>query len=392
MRLPKLASMMAALAMTSWVATPATAQTASPYAPSIPAAGPAGYYLIPSVTLAEVFDSNVFLTTNPEFDFITRLTSGAQFGYRSAPFTVLGDYSFDTEVYARNPDLDNVGQNQRGTLGIRYLPDRRTVLGLNAVFARSSNPVLLAQQQGLQPVALIQPGRRETTGFTITPNASYKFSRAWSGSAAYSYSLITEDGGASTTSNVLTLGTNRTFTRMDTGSLNYYFRAYDSSQGSTITNAFTLGWTHLFSQFTTVTARAGPRLTEGHVGPEVFLGVQHRLKFVDLSLSYANTQAVDLGQSGPVTTQTVSGAAEVRVSRFLRVSVGPSFQTSSGEGQSDTGTIYYYAVNTNVTYRINKWLSAQASYSWSLQTGTGGTIPHHLLWVGLTVTYPMRID
>jgi hypothetical protein len=379
--------------MAAWPAAPALAQTAGSYAaPSIPSAGPGGYYLIPSVTLAEVFDSNVFLTTNPESDFITRLTLGSQFGYKSAPLTILGNYSFDTEVYARNPDLDNVGQNQRGVVDIRYLPDRRTTLGLNAVFARSSNPTLLAQQQGLQPIAQIQTGRQETTGFTITPNASYKFSRLWSGTAAYSYSLFTQQGGTSTTSNVVTLGTSRVFTPKDTGSLNYYFRAYESDQGSSTSNAITLGWTHAFSPFTTVTVRAGPRVTQGQLGPEVFISAQHRLKFIDLSASYVVTQAIDLGQSAPVTTHTLSGAAGFRVLRFLQVSVGPSFQTSSGEGQSNAGTTDYYAVNASATYQINKWLSARASYSWSLQTGTGGDIPHDLFGIGLAVAYPMRID
>jgi hypothetical protein len=379
-------------AMASWAAAPAAAQPPVSYAPSIPTTGPAGYYLVPSLALAEVFDSNVFLNTNPQFDFITRLTPGVEFGYKSAPLTILGNYSFDTEVYARNPDLDNVGQNQRGVLDIRYLPERRTTLGLTAVFARSSNPVLLAQQQGLQPIAQIQTGRQETTGFTIAPSASYKFSRLWSGAATYSYSLFTQQGGTSTTSNVVTLGTSRVLTPRDTGSLSYYFRTYESDQGSSTSNALTLGWKRALSPFTTVTVRAGPRLTQGQLGPEVFIAAQQRMKFIDLSASYTVTEGVDLGQSAPVTTHTLAGAANFRVSRFLEVSVGPSFQTSSGTGQSNIGTTHYYAVNATATYQINKWLSARASYSWSLQTGSGGDIPHNLLAIGLAVVYPMRID
>lgn len=386
--------MMAALAaMTSWVAAPTLAQTAgSSVAPAIPLTGPAGYYLVPSLTLSEVFDSNVFLTTNPEFDFITRLTPGVQFGYKSAPLTILGSYSFDTEVYARHPDLDNVGDNQRGALDIRYRPERPAALGLNAAFARSSNPVLLAQQQGLQPVARIQTGRQETTGFSITPDASYQFSRLWSGNAAYAYSLFTQEGGVTTSSNVVTLGTNRRFTPFDTGMLNYYFRTYNSSAASSTSNAFTLGWTHLFSEFTKVTVRAGPRFSQGQVGPEVFAGIQHRLKFVNLAFAYAATQAIDIGQGAPVTTHTVSASADFSLSRYLQVSVAPSFQISTDGGQSNAGTTYSYAVNASARYRINKWLSARAFYSWSLQTGTGGDIPEHVLGVDFAVAYPMRID
>src|SRR5262249_6358577 len=242
------------------------------------------------------------------------------------------------------------------------------------------------------PVAQIQPGRQESIGFTITPSVSHQLSQLWSGNASYAYSILTGQNTGSTTTNVLTLGTTRLFSPADTGALNYYFRTYDSSQGLVTANVFTLGWTHRFSEFTTVSARAGPRFSQGQVGPEIFASVQHRLKFVDLSLTYAQTQAVDLGASAPVTTNSLFGTASFQLARFLRVSVGPSFQVSSSEGHSNTGTTYYYAVNATATYRINKWLSAGASYSWSLQTGSGGEIPHNLLAVGLTVAYPLRID
>src|SRR5262245_52682767 len=352
----------------------------------------AGYYLIPSATLAEVFDSNIFLNADPQWDFITRLTTGFQAGFRSVPFTILGNYSFDTEVYARNPSLDNVGQNQRGSFDLRYLPERHTTLGLDAVFARTNNPVLLSQQVGLQPVAQIQPGRQESIGFTITPSISHQFSPLWTGTAAYSYSVYSGQDIDTTTTNVLALGLTRLFSPADTGALNYYFRTYDSRLAFVMANVFTLGWTHRFSEFTTVTARAGPRFSQGQVGPEIFASVQHRMKFVDLSLTYVDTQAVDLGASEPVTTRSVAAAATFQLARYLRVSVGPSFQISSGEANSNIGTTYYYAVSAVATYQINKWLSAIASYSWSLQTGFGGDIPHNLVALGLTVTYPMRVD
>ena len=383
----------ALVAVAAWPVGAALAQTAR-YAPA-PTVSPetAGYYLIPSATLAEVFDSNVFLNTNPEFDFISRLTLGGQLGYRSAPFTILGNYSFDTEVYARNPSLDNVGQNQRGSLDVRYLPERHTTLGLNAAFARTNNPVLLSQQVGLQPVAQIQPGRQESTGFTITPSVSHQFSQLWSGNASYAYSIFTGQNTSSTTSNVLTLGTTRLFSPADTGALNYYFRTYDSSQGLVTSNVFTLGWTHRFSEFTTVSARAGPRFSQGQVRPEVFASVQHRMKFVDLSLTYA----VDAGcRPGRV------GARDHQLR--VRDAQASSWRASSGLGGAELsdlverGALEHRARPTTTPstrpppYQINKWLSAGASYSWSLQTGSGGDIPHNLLAVGLTVAYPLRID
>ena len=59
---------------------------------------------LPSFTLAEEFDDNVFVsTTDPKSDFITRFTPGLQLGYRSAPLTLLVSGSIDAEIYAEIP-------------------------------------------------------------------------------------------------------------------------------------------------------------------------------------------------------------------------------------------------------------------------------------------------
>src|SRR6266545_2672982 len=58
----------------------------------VPAAARAqtGWVVLPSFTLAEEFDDNVFVsTTDPQSDFITRMTPGLQLGYRSEPFRLL---------------------------------------------------------------------------------------------------------------------------------------------------------------------------------------------------------------------------------------------------------------------------------------------------------------
>ena len=76
----------------------------------IPAAALAqtGWVILPSFSLAEEFDDNVFVsTTDPKSDFITRFTPGLQLGYRSVPFTLLASGSIDAEIYANNSELSD---------------------------------------------------------------------------------------------------------------------------------------------------------------------------------------------------------------------------------------------------------------------------------------------
>lgn len=362
-----------------------------------PANGPPGFYATPSLTLSGVFDDNVFATGKPrEADFITRFTPGISAGYHSAPLTITGAFDFDAEIYAVNPDLDNVGDRQRGVLAVRYLPDRRLTLALGAAYAKTNRPVELSVQQGLQPIARLERGFDESTGFTISPSVAYRLTPLWTASAAYSFSLVDADGGTTTTTQGATLGLTRLFTPRDTGTVRYTAQLFDSSdEGSETSHTLTLGWERRFSPFTLARLVAGPRVTDGKLGAEVAAGLQHRLKWVELSLTYAHTQAVVVGQGGTVITDTLGGQVSFTPLQRLQVSVGPGFQRSSGESgasRSEEPT-NYYSLYASVTYQINRWLFVRASYSFSLQDGRSQPqILHNILSISLAAAYPMRID
>ena len=67
------------------------------------------------------------------------------------------------------------------------------------------------------------------------------------------------------------------------------------------------------------------------VGPEVFASVEHRLRSGNLSLSYARTEAVTVGQSGTVAIDTLTGQATFKPIQFLQVSGGPSVQRATDQ-------------------------------------------------------------
>src|SRR5262249_37063157 len=129
----------------------------------------AGFYVTPSLSVAEEYDDNVFVSpTNKQSDFITRFTPGVELGYRSEPFTLLASSSIDSEIYARNTDLDDVAVRKRAALAVRYLPYRLLTLGLDASYFVTETPSELVPATGLQL------GRAKATELNVTPSAAYQ--------------------------------------------------------------------------------------------------------------------------------------------------------------------------------------------------------------------------
>ena len=108
-----------------------------------------GWVVLPSFTLAEEFDDNVFVsTTDPKSDFITRFTPGLQLGYRSEPFTLLVSSSIDAEIYVNNPELSDAANRKRAALEMKYLPFRLLTVSLERHVLRDQYPVRAGADDG----------------------------------------------------------------------------------------------------------------------------------------------------------------------------------------------------------------------------------------------------
>src|SRR4051812_1099601 len=75
----------------------------SPLAPTVASGDrvPEGIYVMPWIAGGVVYDDNVFFARNGtrQDDVFLRVTPGLQASYQSTPFTIIGNYRFDSEVY-----------------------------------------------------------------------------------------------------------------------------------------------------------------------------------------------------------------------------------------------------------------------------------------------------
>jgi len=374
----------------------------------------AGYYVTPAFSLSESYDDNVFLTSsNRQDDFISRFTPALKAGYRSAPFTLLGGYSFRSAVYAEHPLLNTAVESQLGSLELAYRPTEILTLGLDGAYSRTSIPSELNQPSPALPFIPVQAttgiltARVTTDFYSLTPSIAYSFDVLTRGKAIFSY-VVFEGGGISTTTQNVTLQLDRDLTPRDTALLKTYYRHFEtttsgslaSSLPSTSSDSYagTAGWRHRFTAQLDASVEAGPRVTEGTGSPsrvdaEAVATVSWHFELGTGSVGYTRTELTAAGVGGALRSDSVFASVTVDPSRFLHLSVTPRWvqNTQEGTAASTTPTTTIYAVDASATYQLTRWLSARLAYFYASEQAGRLDIPHSLVTIGLDFGYPERV-
>ncbi len=360
------------------------------------AAGQAGFYVTPSFSVAEVYDDNVFSApSRRKTDLISRFSPGIRAGYQSTPLTLLGGYTFDAEVFSKNPELTTAQARQEASLELRSRPTPLLTLGLESVYTETQSP------GELNVGTALAVGRVRAQRLAFRPTLAYEFDPLTTGTGDYTFAKDELSGGVSTRAHTASLGLDRRITPRDTGSLGYSFSRFDfDSDETTTSQAFTLGWTRAVASRTQITLRGGARVTEGSPGPEVAASIRHRLERGEVSFAYSRTQTTSIGQAGTISTESFAAAATYRLLADLVVRAAPSFFRDTGRDLEAK----VYGMNLDVTYQITQWLSLQGSHAFSFQEGSlssaGGVsgqdisrqdISRNVLILRLIATYPFRV-
>src|SRR2546428_241757 len=365
--------------------------------PTTAAPAPTGYYLTPSLSVAEVYDDNVFFTPSPRTkDFFARISPGLKASYQSAPLTVEGSYTFDSEIYSRHSELTHALARQGGLIQLKATPDQKLTLSVSGAYYQTTTPQELNLTTGLAV------GRVRAERYSTNPAFTYRFDPLTTAKGDYTYAKDLLAGGITIDSHIVNLGLDHRIDPRNTLGLGYTGRRFVfAGSGTTTLHAFTLGWSHDLTPLTTFTLRGGPLLTEGKVDrrPEALASIRHTLKRGELSLSYASTSTTAFGQATAVRTQSITGKATTELLPKLELSAGPAVYWISSDAFKATA----YSALLQATYQLTKMLALAASYQYSFQRGsfnpqTGPTGPpnveilHNIFLIRLTVIYPARVD
>jgi hypothetical protein len=395
----------------------------------------AGFYVRPSLTTAEVYDSNIFSansdTGNVEGDFITRVTPGGRLGYESEPFTISAGYSLDGELYADHSNLNQMPVRQVATLSLQQRPTLLLTSSLYGGWAETQTPSELNSSL-TSPFAPGQPSPGPSAEPLPATNLQVQRSRADLEYArpALSYRLdpLTDVGvnygfSRSSQSNAFTNVTHEGNVTLDyrlspLDAIPFLFNVRSISSTSTseepagmqpsgsgqsnnsqISSAATIGWERRVTSALSFDVRAGPRFTEGgSIDPEISAKVLYALQRGLASISYYRTTTTAIGVGGALDVQTVFGNLSYEVIRFLVLNVGGAYSQDKQSGQT---TDVYRAI-FGASYPLSELVSLTLSYNFAYQQGSlgstsvEGTAPHEkiyrsVLLLGLTATYPYRL-
>ncbi len=354
----------------------------------IPAHAQAGFYVTPSVTLTEVYDDNVFVTADRrESDFISRLTPGIEAGYQSAPLTLLGRYTFDAEVYASHSELTTPQARQNASVELRYRPKPPLTISVGAVYLTTETPGEFNTDTGL---AVERASARRVS---VTPAFAYQLDALTAATGDYTFAAD-EAGGIKSDLHGMNLGVERRVTPRDTASLTYAFRFFVFPDEASKSHALLLGWTREMTALTTVGLRAGPRVTDGSVDPEIAASVRRKLEHGEVSFAYTRTQSTVIGEKGVVDSQSFGVSLAYRPLPSFEVRMSPAFLMSA-RGDLEAKV---YRVGLEGVYQVTKWLSLTGSYQFSFQQGNlvpgarrDEEIQHNVVTLGLVVTHPYRV-
>lgn len=322
--------------------------------------------LRPSVSIAELYDSNVFATpAAPRSDAITRVSPVVDAGYRTASLDLRGHYTLDAERYSRTAALTNAVARQRAGLELRHDTTQRLTWSATAGFARTSTPTELVDQIGvlLPPARATQVSAQSTVTRHLGPRTD--------ATADYTYTEDRVDAGVSVRTHGAALNAIRRLSSRSSTRLGYRVEWFGFGAqplvpaASTTAHVIGLEWTRKLTARTSLSVTAGPRLTGDQLSPEVSARLRSGHDRMAVSLGYQRTETAVLGIARPVGVETLSGQLEWGASRGLRLRATPAWFRN----RTDLLRVDVSRIDVGLEWPVAERIAIDASVGAVLQSG-----------------------
>lgn len=382
----------------------------SPVGPTVTSGDrvPEDVYIMPWIAAGAVYDDNVFFASQGrrQDDVFLRVTPGIQASYQSAPFTIVGNYRFDSEVYSKIDELNSAQQRQFATVDTRWRPSANWTVGSTVGFAQTNTPF------ELNVLTLAQAARIRSERYFVNPTAEYRLDALTKLTGQYAFSKDIFAGEIETNTHLINLAAERRVGSHDTlgpGYVGRYFTFNVDPQGAFVgflggnpsdfqAHALVLAWGHEFSADTRLDVRAGPRLVNGKLDdrPEAFVGLRKRIPNGEVGLSYSSAVTTIIGTVGGTQIDSLTMSLSYEPVKHLVFTLAPTLawiRNSSFDSSVYTGYV-------EAAYQFNKYVTAKGSAYFSYQEGNflptgGGTtasavIARNVYWLRLEFTYPTR--
>ncbi|HMD36505.1 MAG TPA: hypothetical protein VKH42_16120 [Vicinamibacterales bacterium] len=335
-----------------------------PAAVSLLAAAPAaaqGVSLVPSFTIARIYDDNVFYRPVPESDFATRVSPRVDASYDDGRLRWTGRYQLDADQFDRHPQLSTAHARQDAGVDVSYSATRRLSLSATTAFIESETPLEINLE------ATPAPGRVRARRLSVQPSATYAVGARTEATMRYTAA----DDSLADGVGVTTAGASMTVTHHRSPRTDFrfeysfeHFRFANLDAGS-ISQAWTAEWQRSLNRATALSLRLGPRVTNGAVSPDVAATVHRQLRAGEAVITYLHTTTTLLGTLALADMHSVSALVAAEPRRGLRIHAGPALlHTTQGPLSSAV-----YRLTAGCDWPIAKRFVIRGDYDVNVQSG-----------------------
>ena len=397
-----------------------------------------GFRVIPAVTMAERYDSNVFYAPKTpgldRSDFVTTVTPQIRGLYAGSLVSINATAGAIGEYYAKNSGLSYVGTNVGGFLDLSKLLDRwrtgsRLTIGDTYMYTPRPPSFLTGDLDGEGSNPLVrgyQVGRvnMQFNNFTATGsvpiNPIYSVTASYmNGFQRYGSSDVQQIGALVGLSyQTYTAGIAGKVTPTDTVTASYLESRYDQGTfGNFTTRGGTVTWMHQYTRSFSSTVSAGGQLLKGEFGgvsgsssiaPTGTVTVMWKERATSVTMTYFLGVSPSFQfESQALLTHVVSAAVSQQLGNpdwlgFMSVNYarGDQYGGSTSQapvtiinGQQATGAISYVSVggNAGILYKITPSMFANFSYNYSnYDNAFGGqrfAFDQHIVQLGISKAF-----
>lgn len=359
-----------------------------------------GFFVVPSVSVDEIYDDNLFFTADgEESDLITRVGPALELGYESDTFSWSGRYRFDAEAYANNTGLNDSQVRRFADIDAEYQPTSRLTLNAAAAYTKTDTPFDLSLVPG-GAIPGVLAGRAEAERTSGHVAAGYRLTAPTTGFLAYTRTREDLVGTGESDADALESWFDQRISAVSTLSYGYLRREYRfdresaQSQARGVTQDSDTPWvglSHRFNDRTRVSARAGPILDGGSADPYVLLSLQHSYNNGELLLDYERDETTLLGEPGTLEIEAIYATFSRRFGTRLDLQVTPGYAHVQRTGLS----VDIYNLGLGVVYKITEAIFLTASYEFNWQetgpaAGGSSDVSRNAIQVGVRLAWPRR--
>jgi hypothetical protein len=389
-------------------ATPAGAQLLNPRRPLDPQGlqepRRAPLTITPSLTLFGEYNDNINLDNdNKQWDILLGFAPEVSLEVASPTYSVLGDYLFTGEIFARDFNRSHAFDRHSLFLDGMYRVNPRLTLAGSEAFAFTTDTNII-------PVDNVATGRTDAWANTLTGGALYRLTNLTSVRGGASYTLQRFGRSDLIDSDVYhaNVDVERALTPRLRASLGYEYGFFDIRHFDNVTtHTPRAGASYRFTETITGSLVGGPTFeipehAASHVVPAARAALTQRYEWGSAGIDYSEEVGTASGLGGTTVNQTAGLFVQVTsLMKGLVVDFGPRWgKKESHDHRIDVRT---FTLPLAATYRITPWMAVVGSYTFFHQRGHSevitpfgaafaGDLDQNRVRIGVQIGYPIRFE